>query len=116
MRTVRFESKHSDFKECARKLHNFVHLCKTLAERHQLLQAYLRSGSLFSPTVEALGEANEYDEQLYNNLIQESVRTAGLTKETVSEVSAVTYKGTKYSKGLAVVMNHNEQGYRENSQ
>ncbi len=91
--TLRFESKHFYFKECARKLHNFVHLCKTLAERHQLLQAYLRSGSLFSPTVEALGEANEYDEQLYNSPIQESVRTAGLTKETVTEVSAVNYKG-----------------------
>lgn len=31
-------------------------------------------------------------------------------KERVSEVSAVIYKGTKYSKGLAVFMNHNERG------
>lgn len=109
--TLRFESKHSYFKECARKLHSFVHLCKTLAERHQLLQAYLSSGSLFLPAVQAIGDANEYDEQLYNGLIQESVRTAGFTKETVSEVSAVVYKGTKYSKGLVVVMGHNEHGY-----
>uniref|UniRef100_A0A3P8P8F6 Uncharacterized protein n=1 Tax=Astatotilapia calliptera TaxID=8154 RepID=A0A3P8P8F6_ASTCA len=87
--TLRFESKHSYFKECARKLHNFVHLCKTLAERHQLLQAYLSSGPLFAPAVQAVGETSEYDEQLYNGLIQESVRTAGLMKETTSEVSAV---------------------------
>uniref|UniRef100_A0A3P9DB82 Uncharacterized LOC101486530 n=1 Tax=Maylandia zebra TaxID=106582 RepID=A0A3P9DB82_9CICH len=76
--TLRFESKHSYFKECARKLHNFVHLCKTLAERHQLLQAYLSSGPLFAPAVQAVGETSEYDEQLYNGLIQESVRTADM--------------------------------------
>lgn len=60
------------------KLHNFVHLCKTPAERHQLLQAYLSSGSLFLPTVQAVGDASEYDERL-------SVRKAGFTKETASE-------------------------------
>lgn len=109
--TLRFESKHSYFKECARKLHNFVHLCKTLAERHQLLQAYLSSGPLFAPAVQAVGETSEYDEQLYNGLIQESVRTAGLMKETTSEVSAVVYKGTKYCKGLVVAMGHDECGH-----
>ena len=45
--TLRFESKHTFFKQCARKLHNFKNLCATLAERHQLLQAYLGAGSLF---------------------------------------------------------------------
>lgn len=35
--TLRYESKHSYFKQCARKLHNFKNLCSTLAERHQLL-------------------------------------------------------------------------------
>lgn len=45
--TLQFESKHTFFKQCARKLHNFTNICKTLAERHQLLQAYLSEGSLF---------------------------------------------------------------------
>ena len=31
-----FESKHTYFKQRARKLHNFRNLCQTLAERHQL--------------------------------------------------------------------------------
>lgn len=47
LRTLPFESKHTYFKQCARKLHNFKNLCSTLAERHQLLQANLHSGSLF---------------------------------------------------------------------
>ncbi len=36
--TMRFESKHSYFKRCARNLKNFKNLCLTLSERHQLLQ------------------------------------------------------------------------------
>lgn len=93
--------------ECTQELHNFIHLCKMAADRQQLLQAYLSTGSLFLPTVQAVGEYV----QLYNSLIQESARTAGLTKETVCEVSDIIYKGTKYSKGLAVIINHNEHGY-----
>lgn len=48
---LRFESKHTFFKQCARNLHNFRNLCATLAERHQLLQAYFHAGSLFSPDI-----------------------------------------------------------------
>lgn len=57
---------------------------KTLAESHQLLQAYLSSGPLFARAVQAVGETSEYDEQLYNGLIQQSVRTFGLMKETTT--------------------------------
>uniref|UniRef100_A0A8C2BC44 Uncharacterized protein n=1 Tax=Cyprinus carpio TaxID=7962 RepID=A0A8C2BC44_CYPCA len=46
--TLRFESKHTFFKQCARKLHNFKNLNSTLAERHQLLQAYLQAGNMDS--------------------------------------------------------------------
>lgn len=38
--TMRFESKHSYFKRCAKHLNNFKNLCRTLSERHQLFQAY----------------------------------------------------------------------------
>lgn len=89
--TLRFESKHSYFKECARKLHNFVHLCKTLAERHQFLQAYLCSGSLFPSAVEMVGEASEYNEKLYCGPIQEAVLAAGLAEGSLSEVPSVVY-------------------------
>lgn len=47
--TLRFESKHTYFKQCARKQRNFKNLCSSLVERHQLLQAYLNAGKLFPP-------------------------------------------------------------------
>jgi hypothetical protein len=42
--TLRYESKHSNFENCVRKLRNFKNVCSTLADRHQLLQAYLSEG------------------------------------------------------------------------
>lgn len=74
--TLRFESKHCYFKDCTRKLHNFIHLSKTLAERHQLLQSYLGQGQLFPAPIQIAGEANEIDEQSYNRDIQMILNTA----------------------------------------
>lgn len=108
MWTLRFESKHSYFKECARKRHNFLHLSKTLAERHQLLQSYLSSGQLFPPPIQVAGVANEIDEQSYNSNIQSVLKTSVIDKHRTSEVSAVIYKGTKYTKGLVVVLEHSD--------
>ncbi|XP_076037551.1 uncharacterized protein LOC143022999 [Oratosquilla oratoria] len=45
--TMRFESKHSYFKKCGRGLHNLKNLPKSLAKRHQLLQAFYSAGCLF---------------------------------------------------------------------
>lgn len=47
---MRFESKHKYFKQCIQKLQNFKNVCKTVAE-HQLLEAYLGTGCLFSEPV-----------------------------------------------------------------
>lgn len=108
--TLRFESKHTYFKQCARKLHNFKNLGVTLAERHQLLQAYLHSGNIF-PSILQVGQANEFDAQMYNAAIQEAVRFRGLTKDNTIETSTVTYKGTLYKKGMSVVLDVNDSGY-----
>ncbi|KAL0150086.1 hypothetical protein M9458_054611, partial [Cirrhinus mrigala] len=108
--SLRFESKHTYFKQCARKLHNFKNLCSTLAERHQLLQAYLHSGSLF-PSILQVGQANEFDEQMYNDAIKEAVRISGVTNQNTAETASVTYKGSTYKKGMAVVLNVNDRGH-----
>lgn len=47
--TLGFKSKHTYFKQCSRKLHNLKNICYTLAESHQLFQAYLSAGRLFPP-------------------------------------------------------------------
>lgn len=49
--TMRFESKHVFFKKCIRNTKNFINVTSTLAERHELYQAYLRSGLYFSDPV-----------------------------------------------------------------
>lgn len=40
---MRFEAKHSYFKQLSLRVGNYKNLCKTLAERHQNLQAYINS-------------------------------------------------------------------------
>ena len=49
--TLRFESKHTYFKRCARMLGNFKNICHTFAERHQLLQSYYSVGNLFQADI-----------------------------------------------------------------
>jgi len=70
--TLRFESKHTFFKRCARKLHNFKNICRTVAERHQLFQAYLSAGEMFQPSVLLDKEMTFYVND-YSDKIQEAV-------------------------------------------
>uniref|UniRef100_A0A1A8BQ80 Uncharacterized protein n=1 Tax=Nothobranchius kadleci TaxID=1051664 RepID=A0A1A8BQ80_NOTKA len=107
--TLRFKSKHSYFKQCSRKVHNFVNLCKTLAERHQLLQSYLLAGQTFPPTIQIIGEANDYRHHLYNSATQDAVTKANVSNHNMLDVSAVVYKGTKYVKGHVVVVDHTDE-------
>ena len=74
--TLRFESKHTYFKQCARKLRNFKSLGSTLAERHQLLQTYLHSGNIFAPVLQ-IDQANAFHSQIYNAAIQQAVTCRG---------------------------------------
>ena len=45
---MRFESKHSYFKNVARRFKNFINVPKTIAYNHQMLQSLLLSSSLTS--------------------------------------------------------------------
>lgn len=107
--TLRFKSKHTFFKQCARKLQNFENLTSTLAERRQLLQAYLQAGSLFKPTPQ-VQQANEFDSHLYNPGIQDAVKLRGICEDTLV-TPAVTYKGIKYLKSMVVVVEDSDMGF-----
>lgn len=107
--TLRFESKHTYFKECARKLHNFKNLCSTLATRHQLLQAYLASGFLFPNSVN-VERIIDFDLEDYHRGIQEAAKSCDLGSG-VHAASTITYKGTTYKKGLLVILHSHEQGF-----
>jgi len=66
--TMRFESKHSYFKRCIRYSQNFKNVCATLAERHQLLQAYFSDGDLFPSEVQ-IDSGLPFCAQLYNTAV-----------------------------------------------
>ena len=107
--TLRFEAKHTYFKQCARKLHNFKNLCSTLAERHQLLQAYYSAGFLF-PSVIQVANSIDFSVADYNSNIQQAVRNLDFNVQDTVTASSVTYKGTTYKRGLLVVLDNNDEG------
>ena len=70
---MRFESKHTYFKKCARQLRNFKNLPATLAERHQLLQAYYSAGNLF-PYDMKVGDGIPFYVSCFSQQVQAAVR------------------------------------------
>lgn len=70
--TMRFKSKHTYFKQSARKSHNFKNLCRTLAEKHQLLQAYLYASNFFPPDI-VLEKSTEFHFTEYSEKIRRAV-------------------------------------------
>lgn len=108
--TLRFESKHCYYKQCARRLRNFKNLCCSLAERHQLLQAYLCSGQLFSPDIQVVGLTSNFEERLYSHGIQHALSRTLTSRANIKELSAVVFKNTKYSKGMVVAVEVSDSG------
>lgn len=48
---------------------------------------------------------------MYNVAIQETVKLSGIRKLRALETVSVTYKGTTYRKGMAVLLNVNDIGF-----
>ncbi len=91
--TMRFESKHTYFKQCTRKLCNFKNVCSSLAERH--LQAYLSAGNLF-PLAIVVEKATVFYSSDYIVGIRESVAKYDFGPENTLIAHEATVKGTKY--------------------
>lgn len=95
--TMRFESRHTYFKQCARKLHTFKNLSATLAERHQFLQAYLSPGKLFQLSVQVERGSESYSDD-YNEAIRESIDHLDFQPGDTLVATEITLKVTKYRK------------------
>lgn len=100
--TMRFESKHSYFKTCARNLKNFKNLCLTLSQRHQMLQAYLTADSLGQAVLQ-VKDSSPFYVALYSGVIQDAVREFGFTETDTKVAVEMSYKGTLYKKGQFLV-------------
>ncbi|XP_047130544.1 uncharacterized protein LOC124810193 [Hydra vulgaris] len=95
--TLRFESKHSYFKRCARNYHNYKHLCKTLTSTHQLLQAYNNS-SITTQDYFSI-DSFLFNGTNFNSLINSLIlNTCGQFPHDVS--THVVFRGTHYKKNL----------------
>ena len=96
--TLRFESKHSYFKKCAQHSQNFINVCHTFAERHQLLQAYFSNGSLFESSV-CFHDSMAFNIELYNDCVKNAFQKHhGLHCSEVITSLCSTIHGTKYKK------------------
>ena len=106
--TLRFESKHSYFKQCIKNSQNFINVCQTLSEKHQLLQTYKQAVSFFQETVECK-KSIPLISSTYSQAIQSALKIFQISDN--SEVSTeVKVKGTLYKKGSYVIVGKSEYG------
>lgn len=102
--TLRFESKHRFFKRCVRSSGNFINLTKSLAEKHQLLQAYLQCAGLCEPPVYfkelvPLSEIKMADQSQCEILQRFFTELSGLFYAPM-----VTIRGTCYKPGTYILL------------
>ena len=101
--TLRFESKHSYFKRCARLAQNWINITLTLTERHQLLQAYCFQGHIFPDDV-VVDKGTIFHLDLYAMTIQESVKCLDTDAKQYTVTDEVCVFNTKYKKGMFLIV------------
>lgn len=95
--TIRFEAKHSYFKQVNNATHNHINLLKSLAYRHQYLQVYhLSSSSYFKPN--ELGSCN------LDKTMSDFVGLELKTKNFIL-INWIKWNGIKYATNDLVVFN-----------
>lgn len=100
--TIRFEAKHSFFKQVVHNTGNFKNILHTLATRHQLMLAYyLEMPTIFKPSIET-GKSSVVSVDILDVAIREALRSKFKDLNSVSLTSTVYLNGTKYSKGMVL--------------
>lgn len=94
--TMRFESKHQYFKRCMRSSRNFVNVTGMLANRHQMLQAYLSAGKRFASDLTVVKSTVDVDFSRVSHHLEVLKRSLGQNFGQL--VSEITFKGTMYSR------------------
>ena len=103
--TLRFESKHSYLKSHARHCANFINITKSLAEKHQLLQAFCRHGQYFSIGISAERSIPFYS-HLYALSLNSAVEKCGVHIGGDVHISdSVDIDGIHYCKGEYIIIN-----------
>lgn len=105
--TMRCESKHGYFRKCARNCQNFKNITSTLAERHQLLQAYKASGCLF-PTAYPFTSASRLQLSLYSDDIQKVIKDFFGSDDDIYYAYNAEYRGLAYRRDMILVLSRED--------
>jgi hypothetical protein len=101
---MRFESKHSYFKRCARHCKNFKNICHTLSNKHAALQSYMVSSSkYFSPILEVSSQTFIFNSALYPSDVVDCIHLSITNLSSINICGQVIFKGTKYVCGSYLV-------------
>ena len=112
--TLRFEGKHLMFKETAWRTKNRKNILKTLAEKHEYYQAWRRSRSenfLTEGTIKHTGGEVVFIRMLSQEMQRLVLPLVGKT-ESVYRAKKVSFSGTWYKSGSAVVLAKTDESYK----
>lgn len=99
--SLRFESKHIFFKRCIRASRNFINPTKSLSVRHELHQAYLRSGNDRHCKVNVVGDIDFFI-HTYSEEIQQAIGRK--LPPGCRDCLKATVNGIIYQKGEFVII------------
>lgn len=94
---MRFESKHSYFKRCVRRSQNFENVCASLANRHQLLQAFLSEIPLYPAKIQ-IDPGSPLNFKLYSTSVASAINKQGLQADVTVVCQQAVVNGYQYQK------------------
>ena len=100
MWTLRFESKHSYFKNVVDSTGNFVNVSLTLARSHQMLQGYLHKTELLQPKLIPVVD----NSSLYSENVAAALAYNGTPTNACTFCKQAQYNGTMYKANQFVVI------------
>ena len=99
--TLRFEGKHSFFKNVVKHIMNFKNICLSLAVRHQLFQASMLASPEYFSSIE-LTAISEVHVTLLADPLQKLLTVSYPTLDVLIHTNKVVIDGMDYKAGLAL--------------
>lgn len=99
--TMRFEAKHSFFKNLVRQTNCFRNILKSMARKHQFMIAYHLNGSQRSAI--SVSKMSSLPLELVNENIQEFVSQTFPEETVIHFTKQAEFQGTSYSVGMVLV-------------
>lgn len=107
--THNFEANHSWLRQVAMTPKKFVHVTKTIVQKHQLFFVYLFIGVMF-PEDAGCSSLKPLDYSEFSARQILAIEQSGLDAEGAQFVKVVGTPPVDYKKGLWIVLKHNDAG------